>query len=229
MNLINDEELGFRTESLQTRLDIGFPELHKSWGDEKAIYDEHSLFIGGHPVMEDWENPYMKELADIICVNGGKILEVGFGMGISSCHIQAHEIDEHYIIEANKQVYEKSLLFQKKWGMSKVFPLFGFWEDVVLTLEDESFDGILFDTYPLEEELIHCNHYPFFKDAYRLLKKGGIFTYYSDEIESYSPSHLKYLKMAGWKNIQSKVCEVSPPDDCQYWKSKTILTPILIK
>ena len=39
-------------------------------------------------VMMDWEAPLMQAHAQVVCHNQGDILEVGFGMGISSTYIQ---------------------------------------------------------------------------------------------------------------------------------------------
>ena len=55
----------------------------------------------------------------------------------------------------------------------RVEPVLGFWQDVLPNFADASFDGILFDTYPLEAGEIHQNHYSFFVHARRLLKPGG--------------------------------------------------------
>jgi len=153
--------------------------------------------------------------------------QVGFGMGISAKYIQDQNISKHIIVEANHEVYLKLLEFSKQHP--KVVPLYGFWEEVLPLLAEGSIDGVLFDTYPLCEEEIHTNHFPFFKEAERLLKKGGVLTYYSDEIDSFSDEHIHCLADAGFKNVDCRVCPVNPPADCQYWKSKQILSPIIIK
>ena len=120
--------------------------------------------------MESWEYPYMRELAETVAHSGGKILEIGFGLGISANLIQTYNIEEHTVIEANHQVFQKLLEFQSN-SRRKVTAIFGFWQEIINEFEDESFDGILFDTYPLTEKEIHSNHFSFFEHAYRLLKK----------------------------------------------------------
>lgn len=66
---------------------------HKEWGQSPAIYDDHTLKIDGNEVMEDWEQPYMNRLGAIAAKNGGIVLELGYGMGISSDVIEAHAVD----------------------------------------------------------------------------------------------------------------------------------------
>lgn len=216
-----------RDETVRTRRDIGFHERN-SWRDAPAIFSDHTLTIQGHPVMEDWEDGYMEALARIAAMNGGTVLEIGYGMGISGRYIQSHKIKEHLVIEANRDVYQELLSFARGAKCS-VRALFGFWEDITSRLRDGSIDGILFDTYPLTEEDIHANHFPFFKEAYRLLAPGGVLTYYSDEIDSFSPLHRTYLAEAGFSDIALEVCPVAPPADCRYWKSRTIVAPIIRK
>lgn len=202
----------------------------KDWFNAKAHFTKHNLKILNEPVMEDWEMPYMKDLAKIVTKNGGIILELGYGMGISAKFIQKSKIKEHIIIEANKEVASKARKFAKN-ARYPVKILEGLWENVINQIKNNSIDGILFDTYPLSDLELYQNHFNFFPFAYKKLKSGGIFTYYSDEIKDFGKVHIQKLKKAGFKlkNIKSKITKVEPPRDCQYWKAKTILAPIIIK
>lgn len=209
------------------RIQIGFP-TPDAWRDAPAYYDGHSLTIEGHPVMEDWESGYMRDLAEIATRSGGTILEVGFGLGIAAGYIQSQDIHEHLIIEANRQVYEHALAFAKS-ARVRTRALLGLWESITPLLPDGSVTGILFDTYPLSEAELHKNHYAFFPEAYRLLSPGGVLTYYSDEVEDFSESHRSALKQAGFRHIDKRVCQVQPPAECLYWASPTIVAPIITR
>lgn len=226
----HEEVLATETGSVATiesRRAIGF-RTRDSWRDAPAVFDEHTLQIEGHPVMQDWEDSYMRELADIATGNGGTVLEVGFGMGLSARHIQSADIKEHIVIEANKDVYGRLVDFANKASI-QTRPLLGFWEEITPTLPAGSISGILFDTYPLTEAEIHRNHFPFFKEAYRLLKAGGVLTYYSDETAEFSEDHRTALWEAGFRSIGKRLCEVVPPAECAYWTSPTLLAPIITK
>ncbi len=219
-------------DTRKTRIRLGFPEDVKSWVESPALYDEHSLRINGHPVMEDWEVSYMQKLAEIATKYPGQILEIGYGMGLSARAIQDRHPETHWIIECNRDVLKKARTdLNGLVDSGKVRLLEGFWQDVTSSLPDSSFDGILFDTYPLKEEEIHSNHFWFFEEAHRLLKPGGILTYYSDEVDSISTQHLAKLEAAGFNpaNISFQTCNVNPPPDCEYWQHKTIVAPIVKK
>ncbi len=219
----------FRETTFNERLKIGYSQVKQRWANAPAHFTNKSLQICGHPVMNSWEKNYMKLLANIATSNGGDIVEVGYGMGISAKFIQTNiNIQSHIIIEANKDVFEKAVEFAQQ-DSKKIKPVFGFWEEIIPEMEDNSISGILFDTYPLSEDEIHRNHFPFFKHAYRILKPGGVLTYYSDEATDFSDDHVQELVDAGFSRINSFLCEVNPPPDCKYWKSNTILAPIIVK
>ena len=91
-------------------------------------------------------------------------------------------------------------------------------------------DGIFFGTYPLSEADVHpTSAIPFFKEAYRMLKKGGVFTYFSCEVDDFSPYHLEMLQAAGFEDIQKKVFPMNTPENCWYWSSDTMVVPIIRK
>jgi guanidinoacetate N-methyltransferase len=201
------------------------------WKEETATFSDGELSIAGHPVMQAWEKPYMQELARIASSNGGAVLELGFGLGLSATYIQQQPIEKHIIIEANKDVFLKLEEFAVK-AQQPVVPLFGLWEEVIPSLEDESIDGILFDTYITSFEnadQFTYEYFPFFEHAYRILRKGGVFTYYSSEVTDFSPEHYQFLKDTGFSSIEKRVYPMEPPPDCLYWKKDTMIAPIIKK
>merc|ERR1719330_625759 len=101
--------------------------------------------------MESWEAPYMRALAAAACAptGGGRVLEVGFGLGISAGYIDAEaSVTEHVIIEANEAVLGRAGLWADTARRPTVV-LGGFWQEVAGDLETGSFGGILFDAFPL--------------------------------------------------------------------------------
>jgi guanidinoacetate N-methyltransferase len=219
-------------DTVKSRKSIGFPSRQEEWCEAPAVYDEHTLRIAGHPVMEDWEKNYMDMLAAIAASKGGTVLELGYGMGLSATAIQTHNIGSHVVIECHPDVIQRCISdFKPAIDRGGMHIYSGFWQDVTPTLQPNLFNGILFDTYPLDEKEIHANHFWFFKEAFRLLKPGGILTYYSDEATGIEGLHRKKLLEAGFrdKDIKFDICSVSPPDDCEYWQDSTILAPIIRK
>ena len=59
-------------------------------------------------VMMEWERPLMEKHANYVCENGGDILEIGFGMGISADYIQANNINSHTIVEIHPDILNKA-------------------------------------------------------------------------------------------------------------------------
>ena len=138
---------------------------HKPKGNKKELWDSaeanfsdnnDSLEIFGNPVMESWEEPYMEELANIATMNNGKVLEIGYGLGISASYIQKSNAKEHHIIEANNNVFKKLTDFSKN-SKIKIYTYKGLWQNQIKNINKNSFDGILYDTYPLNEDEIHTH------------------------------------------------------------------------
>ena len=79
--------------------------------DQTLTFDSDKIYYTSndiqYEVMMDWEDSLMSASAAYVCQNGGDILEIGFGMGISAGYIQSHQITSHTIIENHPQVIEK--------------------------------------------------------------------------------------------------------------------------
>jgi guanidinoacetate N-methyltransferase len=197
----------------QSRVTIGFKK-RDTWRAAPAHFTKHSLLIHDHPVMEDWEEGYMAALAEVATRNCGTVLEIGFGMGISAECIQEHPIEQHIVIEANEGVASRLFDFAE-YARSPVTPMVGFWEDETKKIPSGSIDGILFDTYPLSEEELHKNHFFFFKEAFRLLRPGGMLTYYSDEAKDFGEG-LQILILHYVQLVHPKIVRIGKTIRCSY-------------
>jgi guanidinoacetate N-methyltransferase len=233
--LVDDDELTPNEHALENLRsmysEVGF--VHpEEWMKAPAVLGEDGLTLAilNHPVMETWEDNYMELLAEIATSNGGRVLEVGFGMGRSSRFIHNNpRVTHHVIVEANHDIANLAREFARNSSID-VTVIEGLRDDVLKELEPCSFDGMLNDTYPLNEREINAQELcaPL---AYRVLRKGGVLTYFSDEPDRFRPKHLKTLLDAGFQleNIKGKLIKVAPPDTCRYWNVNSILAPIVIK
>ena len=214
------------------------------WVAEREALTEDRLDIEGHPVMQRWETPYMGKLAEVATRKGGRVVEVGFGMAISATAVQSHPIDEHIIMEANGDVFKRLEEFAAG-APSKVTPLGpDLWQNSINKIEDESVDGILYDTYPLNKEEQHTHQFEFLKAARRILKPGGIMTYcnltslgvlkneYETWEELFEATQKPHLLAAGYTEdeiIGVEAFPVTPTADCEYYSHATAMVPIIQK
>ena len=105
----------------------------------------------------------------------------------------------------------------------------GLWQD---TMDDLGlFDGIFFHTYPLNEEeymkYVHgrttfAEH--FFEKAASHLRPGGVFTYFSNEIDSLSRGHQRAL-FKHFSSVSLKVINLELPDDINdtWWADSMVI------
>ena len=193
----------------------------------RAKYSEHELLIGGQQVMQDWERPLMLDLAKEAARNGGHVLEVGFGMGISASYLIQEGCSKYTVIEPHKRVLKE---FQQ-WASQQPVPVEaveGFWEDVIDNLG--LFDGILFDIFPTTAtEYSDRYTLPFIPKASEHLKPGGVFTYYSGCPEKVPDKSMELLRSCFSRVDFHHVTGLNPPKDCQYYSESKMVVPVCIK
>ena len=138
-----------------------------TFDSSKITYQD--FFGDTREVMMDWEAPIMSASAAYACENGGDILEIGFGMGISAGYIQQHTINTHTIIENHPDVITKA----QAWAADKsnVTIVEGSWYDVKDTLS--TYDGLFMDTFGDQ----HINY--FSSSLTSLMKVGGRATWWN--------------------------------------------------
>lgn len=161
----------------ETHLSLAFGYVRKT--DFAAapldVADDDKLIIAGEIVMHSDEDDYMRELARVAAGGGGdrRILEVGFGMGISGSYIQEFGCKLHVFIEANVEVLKRGMAWAKTpKARSPVKFIEGFSGEVLPRLEAESFEGIFVDPFP---SLFHDGS---MKEYRRLLRPGGTLAFF---------------------------------------------------
>jgi len=206
------------------------PDIGRQWEDSAAALDPDELIIQGQQVMQAWELPLMARLAQVVTRGHGDVLEVGFGMGISATLIQDAGARSHTIIECNEGVIRQFERWRERFPDRDIRLVTGQWQDVVDQLD--SYDGILFDTYPLSQEeyvrnevggTAYTHAAEFFPVAARLLRPGGGFSYFSCEIDTLSRGHQREVLRHFDSFSVDVVRGLRPPENCQYWWSDSMV------
>jgi protein arginine N-methyltransferase 2 len=174
--------------------------------ESDKVYYTDEIYGEDREVMMDWEAPLMSASAVYICENGGDILEIGFGMGISANYIQSHSISSHTIIENHPQIITKA----QEWasGKSNVTIISGSWYDVKDNLS--TYDGIFYDTFGDE----NMNH--FSSSLSNLTKSGTKVTWWNN-----NTNESNYYNIP---NVTYTSINVNPPSN-SYFNSNIYYLP----
>jgi amino acid adenylation domain-containing protein len=210
------------------------PRLSNEWSQSQANYDDTQLMIQGQQVMQDWEHPLMKAMAKVVTESHGDVLELGFGMGISATYIQEFGARSHTIVEYNERVRERFKKWRSQYPGNDIRLIPGKWHEVVDQLG--TYDGIFFDTVPTDEveylrEVIDniVMAEDFFPIAANCLRKGGIFTWYTNEFDTMSRRHQRLI-LEYFSSFTVSVAEpLFPPEDCHYWFADSMVVVKAIK
>lgn len=184
--------------------------------EEKLTYTDDGRLLDsqGRAIMMEWERDIMKESAEVICQNGGRVLNIGFGMGIIDSYIQSHRIDSHWIVEAHSDVISK--MAADGWlDKDNVTVVPKRWQDALRSLP--KFDGIYFDTWNdsgLRELLV--------PKLPSLLKLGGVFSYWGHHpnIDKEKKMFERFGMEVTSKEIELKNIPSSDEQGDLYWSPK---------
>jgi hypothetical protein len=183
------------------KIDINYLSADLRFEDDKIYFID--LSGNEHQVMMRWETPVMQHHVDVLPVEGGDILEIGFGMGISADMIMSRNPASYTVVEIHPQVIERA----KEWAKDKpnVTIIEGNWLDVLGEIGKKRYDGILFDTYG---DL----YVPVFVGVlvHRFIKPNGVFTYWKPDNEDAFRIGRNFIN----PNIQE--IEIEIPAECSY-------------
>lgn len=197
---------------------------------QKLTYTEDGKLIdeNGLAVMMEWEEYIMMRQAKTVTQNGGRVLNVGFGMGYIDSYIQQFGAEEHWIIEPHPDVCKK--IIKDGWlKKPNVRVLFTRWQEVLEHLP--KFDGIYIDTW--NEDLN-----PFFEYTKNLLKPNGVMSFFNNPREDAEGLHMmrhEWEAFEPWADIEFEKFEIPTiaseeeqrGDGLSYWKpdQKTYWNP----
>lgn len=142
--------------------------------DQELIFEQEYIALKSQPdkfVMMSWETALMKQHAKRVTQNGGDVLEIGFGMGISAQYIQEYGCTSHTIVELHPDI----LVRLQDWAKDKpnVKILHGDWIELQDVICQNKYDGIFYDA--------DCNNASKFRKMIvdNALKQHGVFTYFA--------------------------------------------------
>ncbi len=196
---------------------------------EVFLNDRTQQVLADADIMEDWQIPVMRAMAEAAAESHGDILEIGFGHGVSSTMVQEQKVRSHTIIECNDSVVARFYKWKENFENADIRLVQGLWQE---TIDDLNlYDGIFFHTYPLNEdeymEYVHesvtfAEH--FFETAAKHLRKDGVFTYFSSEIDSLSRGHQRAL-FKYFSSVSLSVVGLDIPEDVEdaWWADSIVI------
>ena len=194
-----------------------------NWRAAETQIIKGSLFVGSQSqVMQDWEQPLMRRLAQFATLQGGRVLEVGFGLGISAAEIMNCGCEEYVVIEAHPEIAARA----RTWGAQQRIPVRifeGFWQNVIH--EVGRFDGVLFDVYAVNDISGDNNYRRFLPLAHQVLRPNGGVTYFSGETRKFDSDHIEFL-LSHFGEVNFAIVDgLYPPPECRYWKHDHMVVP----
>jgi guanidinoacetate N-methyltransferase len=192
------------------------------WKSQRVSFTADGLEVGTSQVMQYWERPLMRQLALYATRRGGRVLEIGFGLGISADCIMEFGCEDYCVVEAHPVIAEHA----RNWGRRQSVPVTvveDFWQNVIDELG--RFDGVLFDPYSIDSNPNGNNYRAFLPLAHKALRPDGLLSYFSEQTRAFSPEHLALI-LEHFNYVEFTVVEdLRVPTACRYWKHDHMVIP----
>ena len=174
----------------------------------EAVYTGDSLRIGNEYVMHEWERPLIRRMVeDLKLTPDDRLLEIGFGMGISASILQEFGPASHTIVEPHPQV----LLQAERWkGVRKNIQLhLGYWQQ--LDTSSQRYSAIFFDPFADEMAAVDNENLRFLKFAAQsLLDDGGRLALFC--IRTLLPQEYQRVMFEHYRRVEISSVQVAPRD-----------------
>ena len=199
-------------------------------GEPISLSDRSQARLADQQIMEDWQIPVMRAMAQAVTDNHGDVLEIGFGRGVASSIIQEYGVRSHTIVECNENIIAGIEAWKATFPGRDIHVIEGKWQQVVEQFA--LYDGIFFHTYPLNEQefaeqVAHSVTFAahFFPTAASHLRKGGRFSYLTNEADSLSRAHQRLLFEYFSSFTLSQVKDLMIPEDTQdaHWMNEMVI------
>jgi guanidinoacetate N-methyltransferase len=200
---------------------------------EVQVAERGQADLADDEIMEDWQIPLMRAMAEVVTESHGDVLEIGFGRGVSAGFIQDCGVRSHTLVECNPSVIQRFHDWRQAYPERDIRLIEGKWQEV----KDQFsvYDGVFFHTFPLDEEeylelavksVTFAEH--FFPTAAKALRSGGVFTYMTNEIDSLSRAHqrllLRYFRSF---SLSVQPLQIPPNTRDTWWASSMVVVKAL--
>lgn len=174
----------------------------------EAVYDDHSLRIGDDYVMHEWERPLIRRMVeDLKITSEDRLLEIGFGMGISATILQKFRPASHTIVEPHPQVLVKA----KRWkgARTNIQLRSGYWQE--LDPGTQRYSVIFFDPFADDMKSVDDENLRFLKFAAQsLLTEDGRLALFC--IRPLLPLAYQRVMFEHYRRVEISSVQVAPMD-----------------
>lgn len=190
------------------------------WTSSQIEYDDIGLKINSCSIVEYWEKDIQHILANSILQKSNiSILEIGYGLGYASKAISLFGPKIHVLIEAHPLIADKA----KNELSHKTKIIQGLWQESIKYFKNTSFNGIVFDAYPIEEGEFDGSKEstlrfvsPFLNQASSLLKIGGKLSFLDFSCSISTMSEFEQLALEKYGQYDILEVAINPPLTCNY-------------